>query len=149
MKKKVFFLMLAIIAMVASLSLNSCSKVDDALENAAIGEDYYIQLTSVETNLMNPETGESLSKELKNEWISANKGDSAGKVSMGKLSYDNAIKAFDANIKALTSQFNSLYAEKNILPEGGYIVYNYSLVTKSSTYKSASIRITNSGATSN
>ena len=62
---------------------------------------------------------------------------------------NNAIKAFDTNIKSLTSQYNSFYAGKNILPEGGYIVYNYSLVAKSSTYKSASIRITNSGAMSN
>ncbi len=142
MRKKLNFLMLTLITMIASISLSSCDKVDDALT----GEEYYIQLTSVDTNLIN-EDGQSLGSALKSEWISANKASSDGKKSMGRLTYENAEKAFSSNINSMISQFNDIYAGKNLLPEGGYIDYNFSLVSKSEgPYSRASIRVTNSGA---
>ncbi len=56
-----------------------------------MGEEYYIKLESVETNLIG-ENGSSLAPALKNEWITANKATSDGKVLLGKLTYENAEK---------------------------------------------------------
>lgn len=142
MKKKACFLMLTLIAVIASLSLTSCDKVDDVLT----GEEYFIQLTSVDTNCLDA-NGQSIANVCKSEWISANKASSDGKLSMGKLTYESAEKAFAANLSSMRTQFNEAYAGKNLLPDGGYIQYNFSLVTKSGgPYSRSSITITNSGA---
>lgn len=142
MKKKLNFLMLTFITMIASLSLISCDKVDNELS----GDTYYLQLTSVDTNLI-AEDGQSLASTLKSEWIAANKASSDGKMSMGKLTYENAEKAFNNNISSMISQLNEVYAGKDLLPEGGYFTYNFSLVTKSEgPFRRASIKVTNSGA---
>lgn len=142
MRKKVNFLMLTLIAMVASLAFSSCSKDDEPTEN------YYFQLTDVNTNGVDEE-GNSMASSLKEQWMADNHADSQGKVTLGKYSRENAIKSFDLTIDALKSQYQEIYAGKNLLPQGCYIDYNFTLLTQSgSSVTSSTIRVTNSGASS-
>ena len=142
MKKKVCFLMLTLIAAITSLSLTSCGSDDEP----QVKSNYYFKLSSVDTNCLDA-NGESIAPTVKNDWITANKADAQGKISLGKMTRENAEKAFDANVNSLRTQANDFYVGK--LPQDGYIDYNFSLVVQSSavngTEKSATIRVTNSG----
>lgn len=146
MRKKVNFLMLTLIAMVASLAFSSCSK-DDEPKSV---ENYYFVLTSVKTNLVDPNTGQSIAPALKEELISGSADfDSNGKFHMGKTTKDSALNAFEQSVEAYKRSFNEAYAGKNLLPEGGFIDYNFVLQTQSgSTVTTSTIRVTNDGATS-
>lgn len=143
MKEKAKLLMLSLIAMIASLSLSSCGNDDEP----QVTEDYYLCLTAVETNLVNAETGESLASALKAEFISGSELDANGKFHMGNTTMESAENAFNQSIANFTKSFNDAYAGKNLLPENGYIVYRFSMETKSGkAVETASIRVTNSGA---
>lgn len=146
MRKKVYFLMLTLITMVASLAFSSCSK-DDEPKSV---ENYYFVLTSVNTNLVDPNTGQSLAPALKEELISDSSDlDSNGKFHLGKTTKDRALNAFEKSVENYKRAFNEAYAGKNLLPEGGVIDYNFALQTQSGfTVTTSTIRVTNDGATS-
>ncbi|MCM1116000.1 MAG: hypothetical protein NC342_00470 [Pseudoflavonifractor sp.] len=140
MKTKLNMLMLTLITMFACLSLSSCDKDNDPI----LGESAYVQLTSVETNCLDA-NGNSIASAAKNEWISANKADSQAKVLIGKTSLDRAEELFDQNISFMRSQCYDFCDGKNILPEGGYITYNFALIFGNAAVRHASIKITNDG----
>lgn len=145
MKKKVTFLMLTLIAVFASLTLGSCDKKDEP-QNV---ENYYLQLSSIVTNLVNEE-GQSLEPALREEWIQAFNADSQGKVLLGKTTVQNAEDAFDESMYNIRNAYDDAYRGKDLLPEGGFIHYNFSLINESgSRWESASINVTNSGAVLN
>ena len=146
MKKKVTFLMLTLVTLVTSISFISCNKDDEP----TITENYYLQLTTVETNLVNANTGESLAAALRDAFLADPQFDSSGKFSIGKTTKENAIDAFNQSIENFRKALNDVYAGKELLPENGYVVYNFVLQNQSGTkVKSASLRVTNSGATTN
>ena len=146
MKKKLSFLMLTLVALVASISFTSCDKDDEPTTT----ENYYLQLTTVETNLVNANTGESLASTLKEAFLSDPQFDASGKFSIGKTTKEKAIKAFNQSLENFRKSFNDVYAGKDFLPENGYIVYNFVLQNQSgSRVTSASLRVTNSGASVN
>lgn len=140
MKRKLNMLMLTLITLFACLSLSSCDKDNDPI----LGESAYIQLSSVDTNCLDA-SGNSIASAVKNEWISANKADSQGKILIGKTSLERAEELFDQNISSLRSQYYDAYVGKNILPEGGYITYNFALIFGNAAIRHASIMITNDG----
>ena len=143
MKKKVTFLMLTLVAMVASISFTSCDKDDEPTYT----DNYYLQLTSVQSNLVNQETGESLDSALKEEFIAGSDLDSSGKFSIGKTSKENAVAAFNQSISNFKQALSNAYVGKNILPNNGYIDYNFVLKNNSgSIVQSTSIRVTNTAA---
>lgn len=139
MKKKVFFLMLVIIAMVTSISITSCSK-DDPEEPA----EYYFQLTSVNTNCVGQD-GELLTSAFKDEFISSFGLNANGRLLLAKNNREGAIKAFNESINNAQKSYEDAYAGK--LPEGGYIEFYCELIMKSGStngpIKSSTIRITN------
>lgn len=142
MKKKVTFLMLAFIAVFASLSLGSCDKKD---EPQNVG-DYYFQLYNVQTNLVN-EDGQNLADALYQEWITNNNADSQGRISLKDMTRETAEASFDLTINELQKGYEAAYAGKDLLPQGGLIVYQFTLLTSSgSRIESASIQVTNDGA---
>lgn len=139
MKTKLNMLMLTLIAMFACLSLSSCDKDNDPVGSA------YVQLSSVDTNCIDA-NGISIASAVESEWITTNKADSQGKVLIGKTSLDRAEELFDQNIASMMTQFNDLYAGKNLLPESGYITYHFSLIFNNAAIRHASITVTNEGA---
>lgn len=145
MRKKTNLLMMTLITMITSLVFSSCSKDDESTD---LTENYYFQLTDVNTNCVDA-NGNSVASSLMEEWIIAADADPLRGISLGKYSRDNAIKSFDLTIEDLRSRYQELYAGKNILPEGGYIIYKFALKTQSgSVVTHASIRVTNTGVTS-
>lgn len=142
MKKRVTFLILTLIAMVTSFSFTSCSKDDDA---PVVTENYYLQLSSIVTNCVDA-NGQSIEGALKDTWVSASKADSQGKVLIGNVTSEIATQWFEEYVNTFKTTFNDTYSGKNLLPEGGYINYNFSLVRENRSIKSTSVYVTNSGA---
>lgn len=145
MKKKVTFLMLTLITMITSLAFTSCSK-DDEPQSV---ENYYLVFTSVYTNLGDPTTGESLAQDVYDEFLAASDLDTNGEFAFGKTTEKSALKAFNKSIDNYSKSLNDAYAGKNLLPEGGFIEYNFALKTQSgSTVTNSTIQVTNNGALS-
>lgn len=146
MKKKVTFLMLTLVAMVASISFTSCDKDDEPTYT----DNYYLTLSNVVTNCIDA-NGESIAPALKEAWISDFNANSNGQFSIGKTSKEEAIKAFDQSISNIKDAYNATYKGTNLLPEGGYFDLYFTLTSSSSSssIRSATVRVSNSGATSN
>lgn len=143
MKKKLSFLMLTLVALVASMSLNSCDKVTEEVFGV---ENYYLVLSSVDTNLVDA-NGQSLENTLREAWITAFNANSDGRFSIGKTTEDKAKTAYYESIQNIKSVYDEAYKGKNLLPEGGYFTLNLALIDNSgSRILSSSVRVTNSGA---
>lgn len=87
MKTTIKYLMLALVAVFACVSISSCSKDDDD-PNMGIGN-YYFQLYTVESNCIDA-NGNNIADALKSEWISANQADAQGKKTIGKTDNESA-----------------------------------------------------------
>lgn len=146
MRKKINFMMLTLIATLASLAFTSCSK-DDEPQSV---ENYFFALTSVGTNLVDA-NGQSLAQTFIKDLIAASSDlDSNGMFHIGNTTKESALNAFDKSVENYRKSFNDAYAGKNLLPEGGYIDFTFSLLTQSvSVVTSATIHVTNNGASSN
>lgn len=137
--------MLTLIAVCASVSLSSCNKEDEVLNGTG---NYYVQLCDLETNLCDAK-GNSLKLALTEEWIKATKADKQGKLAIGKMNSEKAVIFFNDFIDAFIRSGNETYAGKNILPEGGWILYSFVLDSDASyggAQKNVIIEISNSGA---
>lgn len=142
MKRKFNFLMFAFIAVLACLSFASCDKDDDpvAVDN------YYLQLSEVSSNLVDA-NGNSLTSALITEWIDAFKADSQGKIAIGKYSDEkSAENGFYKNLDNIVASYNNAYAGKDLLPDDGFFTLKFYLLKEKTIITSASIRVTNSGA---
>jgi hypothetical protein len=145
MRMKVNILMLILITMITSIAFSSCSK-DDEPQSV---DNYYLVLSAVNTNLVDPTTGQSIAPALQEALIKGGELDSNGKFSMGKTTKESAINAFNESVENYKKSFNEVYAGKNLLPEGGYFDYEFTLQNKSGVIVvKATIRVTNAGATS-
>ena len=147
MKTTIKYLMLAFVAVLACASITSCGNDDDDDQNKGISN-YYLQLSSVETNCIDAD-GNNLADLFKSGWISANQADAQGKIIIGKTDNQTAIALFDEYINELVQAFNDEFYEKNLLPDDGYILYTFYLGSDAS-YGGATgyvrIKVTNSGA---
>lgn len=146
MKTTIKYLMLALVAVFACVSISSCSKDDDD-PNKGIGN-YYFQLSDVETNCIDA-NGNNLADAFKSEWISANQADAQGKKAIGKTDNESARAWFNQNINALVQAYDEAYRGKNLLPENGWILYSFTLGSDASyggATANAIIEITNAGA---
>ena len=94
--KKVKFFFLSLMTMVMCGMTTSCNPAD-IVEEVMDYNEYFITLDYVETNLINPETGDSLV----------------------------AKESFEQSCKAIKDAYDAAYA--GIMPEGGYIRYYMSL----------------------
>lgn len=145
MKTKVKNLMLALVAVLACVSISSCSKEEDP--NMGIGN-YYFQLTNVESNCLD-ENGKNIADALKSAWISANNADAQGKMLIGKTDKESACARFTQNVDAQVKAHDDAYRGKNLLPKNGYIRLFFSLGSDASyggANESSTIEVTNSGA---
>lgn len=142
MKTKVKNLMLALVAVLACVSISSCSK-EDGVESG-VGN-YYIQLTGVESNCLGPD-GNSIENFVKNDFIKTNNANAQGKITIGKTDRTNAEKLFEETINSVINAYTSAY--RGNLPDGGYIKLTFCLgVDVSNGYgKYATVEVTNSGA---
>lgn len=133
--------MLALVAVFACVSFSSCDAIEEDLGIA----EYYCKY-SVETNLVDA-NGNSMTPALMDA-LKAQAGNDECVVKVGKTNKDKALEWFNATIDNELRTADAMYGGKNLLPEGGWIVYSYSLYSDSSegARKSASIEITNSGA---
>ena len=119
MKTTIKYLMLALVAVFACVSISSCSKDDDD-PNMGIGN-YYFQLYTVESNCIDA-NGNNIADALKSEWISANQADAQGKKTIGKTDNESARAWFNQNINALVQAYDDAYRGINLLPENGWIL---------------------------
>lgn len=145
MKKRLISFLLILVAVCASVSLSSCNKEDEVLNGTG---NYYVQLWNLETNLCDAE-GNSLKLALKEEWIKTVKADKQGRVAIGKMNKENAKKFFNDFVEETIRSGNETYAGKNILPEGGWILYSFVLDSDASyggAQENVIIEISNSGA---
>lgn len=145
MKTTIKYLMLALVAVFACVSISSCSK-DDYDPNKLIGN-YYFQLSNVETNCYDAD-GNNIADAAFKLWISTNKANAEGKITVGKVDIETASAFFDQNIKALVEAYDEAYRGKNLLPKNGYINYYFRLGSDAPGVASrfATIEVTNSGA---
>lgn len=118
MKKKTMFFVLTLFSVLASVLISSCSK-----EEPVKTQKYYLQLAFVETNCKNIN-----SESLKAEWIAENEADSQGVIFLGEMTQKEAIEYFDNEIESLSYMFTDIYANKEIIPKGGYLIYSFSLI---------------------
>lgn len=143
MKTKVKYLMFALVAVFACVSISSCSK-DDGVESG-VGN-YYFLLSGVETNGVDA-NGNSISSVIKADFITSNKADAQGKISIGKTDRVSAEKYFEESVKSFINAYTTAYQGK--LPEGVYIKLTFYLgvdVSYGYAGKYATVEVTNSGA---
>lgn len=144
MKSKIKYLMLALVAVFACVSFSSC----DAIEEDLLGVyDYYYQLSGVQSNCFDA-NGNDISSACKEEWKTIVNADGNYRIKVGKTTNEKAVEWFNMNIDANLKAYDELYAGKNLLPEGGWVVYTFRLFSDSpkGVTKSASIEVSNSGA---
>lgn len=144
MKSKIKYLMLALVAVFACVSFSSCDAVEEDLLHVY---DYYYQLSSVQSNCLDA-NGNDISSACKEEWKTLVNADANYSIKVGKTTKDKAVEWFNMNIDANRKAYDELYAGKNLLPKGGWIVYTFRLYSDSPEggSKSASIEVSNSGA---
>lgn len=143
MRMKVKILMLTLITMVTSIAFSSCSK-DEEPKSV---DDYYLVLSSVNTNLVDATTGQSMALVLLEEANNELGLDSKGEYFFGQTTKESAVNAFNGSVENFRKAYNEAYAGKNLLPEGGFIDYEFILKNKSGeTFDKATIRVTNNGA---
>lgn len=146
MKTTIKYLMLALVAVFACVSISSCTKDDDD-PNKGIGN-YYFQLFDVESNCIDA-NGNSIVDACWDEWVSANQADDQGKKIIGKTDKESARAWFNQTINALVQAFDEAYRGKNLLPENGYILYYFRLGSDApygGANEYATIEVSNSGA---
>lgn len=137
MKTTMKYLMLALVAVLACVSISSCT--DDYDES-----NYYLKLYDVGTNLTDA-NGVLLNKAIKDEWDKANKADDYGRVIIGKMDEKTAINFFNQFIDNMEQGFDEAYRGKII--QGGIIRYYFSIGTDHGpAVEYATIEVTNSGA---
>lgn len=145
MKKTFKYLMLALVAVFACVSISSCSKDDDDDPNKGIGN-YYFQLTKVESNCLDA-NGKNIADAIESAWIAASHADAEGKKTIGKMDKETARTFFDNSISSLVNEYDKTFRGK--LPENGYIRLMFYLGSDASyggANEYATIEITNSGA---
>lgn len=135
------FFVLTLFSVLASVLISSCSK-----EEPEKTQKYYLQLAFVETNCKNIN-----SESLRAEWIAENEADSQGVIFLGEMTQKEAIDYFENEIKSLSYTFTNIYANKGIIPNGGYLNYSFSLIPESwlpnyGYVRVGVIEINNSGA---
>jgi hypothetical protein len=151
MKTKLMCLVRILLVVFACVGFSACSSKDDddmGTTSTGVGN-YYFQLYTVETNLIDANSGISLKTSLMEEWKNANNADSQYRISLGKMDKEKARTTFSTLVNSLLQQYNNAYAGKNLLPESGYILYSF-VVCSDDAYAGANenkiIQITNSGA---
>lgn len=137
MKTKFKYLMFALVAVLACVSISSCSKEDDL--SKGIGN-YYFRLTNVESNCVDP-------NEVYNYWVRDNNADSKGKLAIGRIDRQTAEEWFETTVTSLANAYSAAYEDK--LPEGGLIRLTFYLGSDLESYgasgKYAYIEVRNTG----
>lgn len=145
MKKTFKYLMLALVAVLACVSISSCSSDDDD-PSKGIGN-YYFQLTKVESNCADA-NGKNIADAFETAWIAANHADAQGKIIIGKTDNETAREMFDKLVDTQIKVNDDAYRGKNLLPANGYIRLSFRLGSDASyggANEYATIEITNSG----
>ena len=134
MKKAKFFFM-SLLALVMCGFITSCNPAD------ILGyEEYFIVLDNVETNLIDPSTGNSLKQAIWDEFKFAQSG--SKNQSLGKLKSEEVAKeSFDQSCAVIEDAYETAY--NGVMPSGGYIKYYLSLRMQSANgYKVTSKTVT-------
>lgn len=145
MKKTFKYLMLALVAVLACVSISSCSKDNDEDPSKGMGN-YYVQLHNFESNITDAK-GNNIAELIKSEWLSMMQADSQGKKVIGKTDNENARMWFNQFVNETMQQFGEI--GKTSIPENGYIRFSVSLGSDASyggANEFATIEITNTGA---
>ena len=147
MKTNLKYFVMALVAIVASLSFSSCSKDEDPMKGVG---NYYIQFVTTQSNLVDAE-GKSLVQVIDDNMLgmlkSEFKADAQGRFSIGKLDNQTAKKTFDAFMSTLSDALGEAWAGK--LPKNGLIIYEFCLdsdATYAGATSKASIKVTDTGA---
>ena len=146
MKKYFNFLMMALVVILTCVSLSSCSD-DDEDPNDGWG-DYYFQLYSVQTNLVD-EDGNNLAISIKDEWKDQTGADSEYRTTIGHCNKNTAKEWFDKTIQAYIDAYTEAYCGK--LVKDAVIYYNFSLGDYDGAFgtvsANATIKVTNDNVT--
>lgn len=147
MKTTIQYLMLALIVVFTCVSISSCIDEEED-SNLGIGN-YYFELVRVETNCIFDSVETNSPDYLYSQWISSNQTDAEGKVNLGKMNREYAREWFAQTIETLVNDYDSAYKGKDILPQNGYIIYQFHLGSDASyggAEEYSTIYVSNSGA---
>lgn len=144
MKKKIIFLALTLISTLISLTLSSCNKEDEVYSL------FYLQFNGISRNVVD-ENGKSISEKLMKETFYLKNGQRLYGTNepLGRFkTYHEACEGCEKELLPLVTELNEMYCGKSLLPEDGYINYNFTL----SEFQSGNIadhpciHVTNAGA---
>lgn len=116
--KKIKAFLMSLLTLTMSMSFSSCG-TDDIVE--LFQDEYFIVLDEVATNIVNPETGESLASVIYEDFTfdKGGKSQSLGKSDIAPLD------AFEKSCEIIRKSLEEVYSAN--LPEGGWISFTLSL----------------------
>lgn len=122
--KKIKMILTSLFVFTMAISVSSCG-TEDIIE--MFQDEYYIVLDEISSNLVNPETNESLNSAIYNEFAfdKGGKSQSLGKSDIAPL------EAFEKSCENIKASLQQAYNGK--MPSGGWITYVFSLRKDSPT----------------